>query len=94
MKTTEDFVKQALLEPTRRLYRAVEKECEELELNIPNSLKMAVLINTLHGLFATIMVKEDNRGVSMLYEKVCDDLVLERDVLLDITVQLEKEAKL
>ena len=94
MKTTEDFVKQSLLEPTRRLYRAVEKECEELELNIPKSLKMAVLINTLHGLFATIMSKEDNKGIVILYEKICDDLVFERDVLLDITVQLEEEAKL
>jgi hypothetical protein len=78
-----------LRKPTENIFNAIEEQIKQIELDVPDSLKMGILINCLHGIHVQRLLRTKLGSIEAIYGPISDTLVFERDMLCDAITRIE-----
>jgi hypothetical protein len=73
-----------LVKSSRKIWDAIEKEAEDLEIDAPTPMKMLLIANTIHGGFVLQLTKNPlTAKYASLFENLLQEMLYEKTVLLE-----------
>jgi len=89
MQSMTDHIMNELRKPVENIFNAIEEQIKQIELDVPDSLKMGLLINCLHGTHVQRLLKTKLPGIEAIYGPISNTLVFERDMLCGAIARIE-----
>lgn len=89
MQSMTDHIMNELRKPVENIFNAIEEQIKQIELDVPDSLKMGLLINCLHGVHVQRLLKIKLPSIEAVYGPISNTLVFERDMLYGAIARIE-----
>lgn len=82
MQTQEQYIGEAFIGPSVDLFKIVEQKAQQIDLPGPHTLKIALLINILHGMYNEAMLHTNQPGLTVLALSIQPELLQHRDIFI------------
>ena len=90
MQDNKQFIIDKLIPIVAKVANFIQSEVDNFDIAAPALIKEALILNTLHGAFTSLMILQKIGGLEALSEITRDPLLFEKTVLLQIAADFEK----
>jgi hypothetical protein len=89
---TDELIINMLVSASKKARNAIIEEAKEIELDVPDALKIVLLANVVHGGFILNLSKEPSTAIyGVIFKNLLEQLLLEKEVLLEAAKNIQQK---
>ena len=89
---TDELIINMLVSASKKARANLIEEAKELELDVPDALKVMLLANVVHGGFILSLSKDPSTAIyGVLFKDLVQQLLLEKEVLLEAVKNIQQK---
>jgi hypothetical protein len=89
---TDDLIINMLISASKKVSTNLIEEAKELELDVPDALKVMLLANVVHGKFILSLTKDPSTAIyGVLFKELLEQLLFEKEVLLESVKNIQQK---
>ncbi len=89
---TDELIINMLLSASKKAGANLIEEAKELELDVPDELKVMLLANVVHGGFILSLSKDPSTAIyGVLFKELLEQLLLEKTILLETVKNIQQK---